>query len=174
MPQMSIRLGVLPIIPSTMTSREFKALLPDDDKEMYTFNSSSEGCSAEKVSIHDIVVKEKTVYIVLDGSEPEDTRYNDEWKEEILAEIDKYEMLYKIEKSLEQAEQMNTPIEKGSSPFSDTQSEIYFTPALYRDLMTSYNAAINIGASSFIFLNREFHTEYTKYLLEYLQVKFRG
>jgi hypothetical protein len=52
--------------------------------------------------------------------------------------------------------------------------EINFTPHLFRKLKTAYRNAIRQGQDVFIFEGNEILTQYAKYLIEYLQTKFKN
>ena len=52
-------------------------------------------------------------------------------------------------------------------------SDVIFTPDLFRKLKKEYNKAVSLKAESFMFEGNELLVSYAKYLIQYLETKFR-
>lgn len=55
----------------------------------------------------------------------------------------------------------------------DTCDYINFTPKKYKDLQVTYNKAVDDKKEVFVFNSKQFFIGYAKYLLQYLETKFK-
>lgn len=53
-------------------------------------------------------------------------------------------------------------------------STISFTPDKLKSLKSSYNTALKNGKDKFVFEGKELLVSYAKYLIEYLDIKFKA
>ena len=62
----------------------------------------------------------------------------------------------------------------GDISVQNNSDMIYFTPDKYRALRGAYDKAVANNLDQFRFEGQLFLTHYAKYVLEYLETKFRG